>query len=57
MIRKFEAKYGYVWKRKNTDWVGSNILILGKYDDVENYEQIPEPIQEETEQQNILTNE
>lgn len=47
MLRKFKAKEGYVWKKKNTNWIGSNIIFLGIKDDIFNYEEIPEPIETE----------
>lgn len=39
------AEDGYVWKSKKENWIGSNVLVLGKNDSIDNYEQIKEPEQ------------
>lgn len=43
------AEKGKVWKSLKEGWVGSNVLILGINDNINNYEQIDEPIPEEEE--------
>lgn len=43
------AEEGKVWKSKREGWIGSEILVLGANDSLENYEQIYKPIEEELE--------
>lgn len=40
------AEEGKVWKSKREGWIGSEILVLGANDSLENYEQIYKPIEE-----------
>lgn len=40
MIKIFNAGEGKVWKAKYKNWVGSDVLVLGKNDDISNYEPI-----------------
>ncbi len=39
-MRKHDAKEGYIWKSKRTGDILSEILILGKEDSIENYEEV-----------------
>lgn len=48
MIRMFKADEGKVWKSKKEGWVGSDTLILANNDDIDNYEQIDMPVEEDS---------
>lgn len=52
MIRMFTAQEGKVWKSKKENWIGSDVLILGNNDSVDNYEQVDKP-QENEQEQNV----
>lgn len=43
-IKKYEAEKGKVWKSKIDGSYLSNVLILGKEDKIENYEQVDPPV-------------
>ena len=46
MIRIFYAKDGFVWKSKKEGWIGSETLILGSNDSIDNYEEVEKPAEE-----------
>ena len=46
---KWEAESGKVFKKKNTDIVGGSLLLLGKNDNINNYEETDKPVVEEPE--------
>jgi len=48
-MQTFYADEGKVWKSKLEGWIGSNIVILGIKDSIDNYEQVDEPIVEQGE--------
>lgn len=54
MLNKYIAEEGKVWKSKKENWVGSNILILGTNDSLENYEQVDKPVEEGKEEKDKL---
>lgn len=45
MVQEIKAENGKVWKSKKDGEVLNEILILGVFDDVNNYEQIPKPVE------------
>ena len=46
MVRIFYAKDGFVWKSKKEGWIGSETLILGSNDSIDNYEEVEKPAEE-----------
>ena len=46
---KWEAENGKVCKKKNTDIVGGSLLLVGKHDNINNYEETDKPVVEEPE--------
>lgn len=49
MTNEIKADKGKVWKSKIDGAILSDILILGRNDKIENYEQIPKPTEVENE--------
>lgn len=43
MVQELKADDGKVWKSKKDGSVLNEVLILGVFDDINNYEQIPKP--------------
>ena len=46
---KWEAESGKVFNKKNTNIIGGNLLLLGKNDNISNYEEVDKPVVEEPE--------
>lgn len=49
MVEERVAEFGMVWKSKKDGAILNEILILGVFDDISNYEQIPKPVEVENE--------
>ena len=42
---EYNAEQGKVWKKKNSEWVGGSTLILAKGQNINDFEQIDQPIE------------
>lgn len=51
VINKYYSQEGKVWKKISDGKLLSNFLVLGVNDNIENYEQVDEPIEEEKNEQ------
>lgn len=47
MLKEFNADEGNVWKSKVDGSILTDLLILGVFDDIKNYEQTPKPVEVE----------
>lgn len=47
MLKEYKANEGNVWKSKKDEFILTEILILGVFDSIDNYEQIPKPVEVE----------
>ena len=52
-MERYYAQEGKVFRSKIDGAILSNVLILGKHDSLDNYEEIDEPIYTEEEEENV----